>query len=119
MLARQIASAWQVIQRYHPAVSHPDRSARKTSCNPSAGPTLAASSRKHWTRTPGDRKATKRALEQMIAGRELHIVRTGRNRYERTLGKIYATAGTSPASSLQPGMPCRATIYEPPADCRR
>lgn len=40
--------------------------------------------------TPGDGQASKRALAALIRGHDLQIVRTGQERYGRTLGRVYA-----------------------------
>ncbi|QHL92057.1 thermonuclease family protein (plasmid) [Sphingomonas changnyeongensis] len=44
---------------------------------------------RHRTCTPGDGRASKRALEALTAGRALRVERVGRDRYGRTLAKVY------------------------------
>lgn len=44
---------------------------------------------RHRRCTPGDGRASKRALETLIAGRDLRIQRVGQDRYGRTLAKVY------------------------------
>lgn len=41
------------------------------------------------TCTPGDGKAAKRALAGLVDGREVRLVRTGQDRYGRTLARVY------------------------------
>lgn len=68
---------------------------------------------------PGDGQASKRALASMIAGRELTIVRTGRDRYGRTLARVYAGGRNVACELIAGGFAVRRYDRRATKECRR
>ncbi|WP_120076550.1 thermonuclease family protein [Aurantiacibacter odishensis] len=52
---------------------------------------------------PGDGKASTRTMEAVVEGRQLTIVRLGRDRYGRTLGVVYADGENIACAQLAAG----------------
>ncbi|GAA5059398.1 hypothetical protein GCM10023208_26680 [Erythrobacter westpacificensis] len=52
---------------------------------------------------PGDGQASTRTMEAVVEGRELTIVRLGRDRYGRTLGVVYADGENVACAQLAAG----------------
>jgi len=52
---------------------------------------------------PGDGHASTRAMEAMVEGKALTIVRLGRDRYGRTLGVVYADGENVACAQLEAG----------------
>lgn len=64
---------------------------------------------------PGDGKASRQALQRLVAGRDLTIVRLGRDRYGRTLAVVFADDRNLACQQLRAGQ----AIYRPDWDRRR
>ncbi len=52
---------------------------------------------------PGDGEASSRAMEELVDGAQLGIVRLGRDRYGRTLGVVYADGVNVACAQLAAG----------------